>query len=265
MRGAWICLVYHEVLSKLRRAGGGPSWFATSAPAFERQLDSLRSCGLRAVTIEEALRAGDPNRLAISFDDGTSGQYEFAYPALVARNMSATFFVTVDWIGKAGYMSWDQLREMKSSGMSVQSHTLTHPFLSELEPAELYTELRDSKARLDDRLDQNTACLALPGGDMPTPPLRYILKDAGYSVVATSRWGSNDCRESSHSPRFIRRCTLRGEPPEKRFQRIAVGDWRLTVARRVRDGTLGGLRRAVGPTRYSRWRRLVLDSVNGGA
>jgi len=258
--GRWVCLMYHDISAGAATNDGGPARFAVPRAIFERQLDVIAEAGLRACSLEEAAATADPH-VAISFDDGDLGQYERGVPALVARGMSATFFVTTTWVGRPGYVTWDQLREMKAAGMSIQSHTHTHPFLSELDASALRHELGESKRLLDTELGQDTTMLALPGGDWPSLRARGLLPEIGYRTVATSRWGVNRAAHGRGTARIVRRCTVQGSPPLDYFKRVMAGDAWLASRRRVREAVLGRLRSTIGPSRYHRWRRSVLDAV----
>ena len=121
--------MYHDVGSHRVGMTGGTAYFAVHHSTFVRQLTIIQELGLRGCSIAETM-ADPAGRVAISFDDGDAGQAAYAFPALRAAGMTATFFVTTSWVGSAGYVTWDQLREMRAAGMSIQSHTHSHPFLS---------------------------------------------------------------------------------------------------------------------------------------
>jgi peptidoglycan/xylan/chitin deacetylase (PgdA/CDA1 family) len=253
--------MYHDITAEATRGGGGPARFAVPLPEFRRQLDQLRAEGYAGCALGAALRQDADRAIAITFDDGDTGQVERGYRALVERGMTATFFVTTSWIGRPGYASWSALREMRAAGMEVQSHSHTHPFLSELDGGTLETELRESKRLLDEQLGQATDMLALPGGDWPRRSLRPLIAGAGYRVVATSQWGTNRTPSTATGPVVVRRCTVQGVAGADHFRRVAAGDAALGRTRRLRESTLGTLRSALGPTRYARWRRAVLDVI----
>jgi peptidoglycan/xylan/chitin deacetylase (PgdA/CDA1 family) len=236
--------------------------FAVPVRAFERQLDLVRAEGLRGCSIASAIER-PAGSVALSFDDGEAGNYEHAFPALVARDMTATFFITTSWVGRPGYVTWDQLREMSEAGMSIQSHTRTHPFLSGLGREELLEELEGSKRELDAALDQDTDAVALPGGDEPRADLRHLLGAAGYRIVATSAWGVNDVESAPEAGRPVRilRCTVRGEPSPSRFRRILRGNRWMMGWQRARGGALRRVRSGLGPQRYAALRRTLLDSL----
>lgn len=264
MTGRWVCLLYHDVAAELGRPASGPSRFAVGRRSFEAHLDLIRDCGYRGCAIATALVATTEPRVAISFDDGELGQCTHALPALVARGMTATFFITTSWVGRAGFVTWAHLRDMKSAGMSIQSHTHTHPFLSELDERALHEELRESKAILDDKLEQATDMLALPGGDPPRAAFRHMVREAGYAVVATSHWGANPDRvPPGGGPLRLHRCTVRGAPALQHMRRILAADWWLGRRRRLREAVLSATRRSLGPSRYARWRRHLLDALAG--
>jgi peptidoglycan/xylan/chitin deacetylase (PgdA/CDA1 family) len=259
---AWVCLMYHDVTADSAEPGQGKEYFSVSRSVFEHQLDQLAGLGRNVCNLETVVASPSPDGkrvIACTFDDGDAGQFDRGFPALAKRGMSATFFVTTDWVGKPGYVSWNGLREAKAAGMSIQSHTRSHPFLSELTAEELGNELAGSRAILDDQLGQQTTTLALPGGDPPRSALREQIAAAGYRIVANSRWGVNRARTSG-SITWVNRCTIRGRMADDRFARVAQGDPWISATRQVREAVLRALRNSLGPTRYARWRRQLLQT-----
>jgi peptidoglycan/xylan/chitin deacetylase (PgdA/CDA1 family) len=258
MSAPWVCLMYHDITPAMTTAGGGPERFAVPLDEFRRQLGQLRESGLVGCTLGQALGGVVARPVAITFDDGNAGQYERGFRSLVDAGMRATFFVTTDWVGTPGFASWEQLREMRAGGMEIQAHGRTHRFLAELDAAALEGELRGAKDTLDDKLAQRTEMLALPGGNWPKRSLRHLIGEAGYRVVATSRWGLNRGGTTSGIT-SVERCTVNGAPGPLLFGRIAAGDASLALRRRMRERTLNSLRAMVGPSTYATWRRRFLD------
>ena len=115
----------------------------------------------------------------LTFDDGFEGNYQFALPILQKYGFKATFFVIVNKIGKPTMMTWDQLSELKDAGMSVQSHTMTHPLLSLLGSDEVSKELRNSKQVLEDRLSCSVDFVSLPYGSY-NKDYKKLAINAGY-------------------------------------------------------------------------------------
>lgn len=256
----WVCLMYHEI----PQSPGGQSrnYFAVPSDRFAEQLAHLRACGLRGTSLETFLRAPAPDQVALTFDDGHETHYAFAFPILAGLGFSATFFITTSWVGTEPYVSWTQLREMTAAGMSIQSHTHTHPFLSTLDRNAVARELTESKRQLDTELGQETITLALPGGDAPRHAHAPCIRKAGYRIIATSAWGTNrGSLPRSDGLIVVRRYTVRRDTTSERFETLARGRSRPWSPEGLRLRALHHVRRLVGPHRYARWRRTILQSV----
>lgn len=61
-------------------------------------------------------------------------------------------------------VTWDQLREMSSEGLEVGSHTLSHPILSALSPAQLENELTLSYQRIQAEIGKPPLGICYPNG-----------------------------------------------------------------------------------------------------
>ncbi|MCY1033841.1 polysaccharide deacetylase family protein [Corallococcus sp. BB11-1] len=88
--------------------------------------------------------------VSIALDDGWTTQYTLARPALNSRGLRATYYVVTDAVdqGWSGYMSLAQVRTLHAENHEIASHTRTHADLTSLTPAQLTTELHDSRAWL---------------------------------------------------------------------------------------------------------------------
>jgi peptidoglycan/xylan/chitin deacetylase (PgdA/CDA1 family) len=261
---SWIALCYHDVLPTLPGSGGGPQHFTTSLTGFECMLDTIRQQGLIGCSLLEAWQDPSNKRVAITFDDGDKGQFVYAVPALVERGMTATFYITTEWVGRSGYVSWSDLHEMVAAGMSIQSHTRSHPFLSELSAAALVSELTDSKRTLEDKLGVEVREIAFPGGDAPARRLRGLIAESGYDIAVGTRWGKNTGRSEQTVQVPLRRCTVRGHTSRAAAERVLTGDRWLGLKTNAKEVTLRRLRSSLGASRYARVRRAFLDFLPGG-
>jgi hypothetical protein len=131
-----------------------------------------------------------PSRcLVITVDDGHESVYTDMFPLLKQYQIPVTLFLYPSCLSNASYaMTWDQLREMKETGLAdFQSHTYWHPnFKKEkkrLKPAEYRSfvdmQLRKSKERLERQLDVNVDMLAWPFGIYDDELLEKAV-EAGY-------------------------------------------------------------------------------------
>lgn len=257
----WACLMYHEV----EGASGRGGYFAVPRAGFAEHLSLLARRGLRGRTLEGCLTTPVLAQVAITFDDGHVTHYHEAFPELAARGMAATFFVITARVGTPGHATWAELREMARGGMSIQSHTHTHPFLSECTAAAARRELADSHRVLDAELRQRTTTLALPNGDFPRGFGPREFAQSGYDFVATSRWGANGTVSAAAGARagtgatVVRRYTVRRATTVDELDALLArlpGAASLEGARLL---SLNALRRVLGPSRYASLRRRIVD------
>ena len=256
---SWPCLMYHQVLPGAPPIGAS-GYFAVTREQFAEQLDWLSAAGYRGVTIDEAVATPTEQTVAITFDDGDWTSYAVAFRELAPRRMTATFFVITSKVGTPGFATWEQLREMKSAGMSIQSHTHSHPFLSAIAKDNVVFELRESKRLLDSMLAQETVGISLPNGDHPHGGALAIARAIGYRWVATSQWGAN--RADRHAG-LVRRYTVRRATTLDGFNTLVVKRPSALSREGLRLAFLHQLRALLGTGRYARWRRQVVR-LRGG-
>jgi peptidoglycan/xylan/chitin deacetylase (PgdA/CDA1 family) len=84
----------------------------------------------RLVNERPSVQKSDSREIALTFDDGLAGFYTTVYPLLSKYRMKAIFYVIPAWIGRPGFVTWDQCREMHVSGwVDIQSHSYAHTSL----------------------------------------------------------------------------------------------------------------------------------------
>ncbi len=106
-----------------------------------------------------------------------------------------------------GPCTWEQLREMESSGIEVGSHTVTHPILTRVPSDRLRLELEGSRRRLEEMLGHPVAVFCYPNGSYDRA-VRDAVERAGYRLAVTSDSGLNDV---SVDPLLFRRVQNEGE------------------------------------------------------
>lgn len=146
--------------------------------AFERQMAWLaRNANVVGPDHDGPLDAARPN-VAITFDDAFESVAANAVPVLARHGLSATIFVPTGWLGRApGWaMESDADREERvMDGAALQalppgsirfgSHTVDHPRLTQLPPAEREDQLVRSRRDLESLLGSPIDTLAFPYGD----------------------------------------------------------------------------------------------------
>jgi peptidoglycan/xylan/chitin deacetylase (PgdA/CDA1 family) len=90
-------------------------------------------------------------------------------------------------------MTWDHVAALRSAGMAVQSHTVSHRVLQTLTPSMLDHELRESKRVLHERLGIPIHSISYPVGKPLsfTPHIRRAVRETGYELGFSNRGGAN--------------------------------------------------------------------------
>ncbi len=149
----------------------------------------LAISGVRFLSVDAALAdAGGGGVVCLTFDDGHSSCWDIVFPMLLGTGAKATFFVVTDWIGKPGFLSGHQIRQLRDSGMQIGSHSRSHPNLLNLDRSALERELLTSRLRLEDLLGEPITTFAFPFGIESAATISAVFH-YGYTRCCTSRHG----------------------------------------------------------------------------
>ena len=235
-------LMYHAV----SETAGGDERARSTNPAycllpqvFREQMNWLFEHHFSTLPLQALLelpRLHDSKAVAITFDDGWLNNYTDAFPILKERGLMATVFVVTGAIGRPGYMNWNQLKEMSSAGISIQSHTTSHMPLTLLPPEKIWHELLTSKLCLEDSLGKKVEFLSLPHG-MGNRVVFGLAEEIGYRAVCTSEPGY---RHSFGSLSVLKRMNVAGRYGIDDFRKIIERD-RIMIASLILSKTVKNL------------------------
>ena len=152
-----------------------------TTPVFESHMKYLHDNGYTVIPLRQLVDhyrgkapAPKPKSVVIVEDDAHKSVYSDMLPVIRKYGYPVTIFTYPSAISNAKYaMTWDQLRDLKKTGLfDVQSHTYWHPnFKKERKkltgPALdqlVMMQLRKSKARLETELGGHVDMLAWPFG-----------------------------------------------------------------------------------------------------
>ncbi len=182
--------------------------YGVTPEAFAWQMTHLRSAGFRAAGLEDLLahldgtRTLGPRRVVLTFDDGYRDNVEYAGPILADLGWTATIFVVTDHVGGTNawdashgdaprpLLSWDEIRRHDGGVFNFESHSRTHPNLTEIDPAQARDEIEGSRHRLEDELGRRAQVFAYPHGAR-NHGLDELSRAAGYAAAVTDRQGRN--------------------------------------------------------------------------
>ena len=172
-----------------------------SAKNFEEQMKYLKTAGYTPINFDEIRNINKIKKpIIITFDDGYKNNI-YAYNIL--KNLrdatfkpKATFFITGSDIDRPDYLSLKQIKEMSDSGIiSIQSHTMTHPFFNDSETMgniDLIKEIKDSQTLLEGITGKSVTAIAYPYGSYNSKVLNEVKKYYTYAVTTKNAIASTN-------------------------------------------------------------------------
>jgi peptidoglycan/xylan/chitin deacetylase (PgdA/CDA1 family) len=250
-----VFLMYHELElpgRPLCQSERGYVRYILPQESFRTQMSWLAQNGWRGLSVGEALAYPPGKSVAITFDDGCETDLITAAAILKENGLNATFYVTAGFVGKPGYMSSAQLRQLHGLGFEIGCHSMTHAYLDDLDPPGLRREIFEAGKKLENMIGGKIEHFSCPGGryDKRTSNLA---REAGYRSLATSRTHANS---PATSPYLLGRVAVLRGTSEATFAGICTAEllWQMRLGESLR----GAAKRAMGNTLYDRLRTLLL-------
>ncbi|MDQ4120855.1 MAG: polysaccharide deacetylase family protein [Acidobacteriota bacterium] len=88
-------------------------------------------------------------------------------------------------------INWSEAKEMDANGVSIESHTVSHPILTNIADERLRFELTESKRRLSEILGREADLFCYPNGGFDERAKKFV-GEAGYKAAVTTEIGFND-------------------------------------------------------------------------
>lgn len=159
--------MYHQIGNPPKGASKFIAGLYITPQQFEEQMAYLVKNNYKTIGSLELYnllkKGGNPSQktVMLTFDDGTYGQYQYAFPILKKYGLTGTFYVISNRssIGKTSI-----LKEMAQAGMEIASHSATHPNFVNLKDLDQLTyEIYSSKSMLAARTGKPVYGIAYPG------------------------------------------------------------------------------------------------------
>lgn len=207
-----IGVLFHGIGTPGRPLDPGEAAYWISVAEFETVLDRIAASPHR-------------KRIRLSFDDGNASDHDIALPRLLARGLTADFFVLSGRIGSAGSLSAVQIRALLAAGMGIGSHGMLHLDWQRLDDAALDTEVAGSRGAIERATGQSVITAGIPFGSYDDRVLAALHR-AGYVAAYSSDRGLMD------EGAFLRpRNSVRGGMRPGQIRLLVEG--RLDFARRL--------------------------------
>lgn len=193
-------LVYHA-LGPVPAGAPFPDLYVSDAD-FDAEMAWLHQNGYEAVTLDEMMNAWyhggtlPPKPIVITFDNGYPEQVTFA-PRVMAR---------YGWPGVLNEITENhlyprQIRPIIKMGWEVDSHSLTHPNLTQLDSAELTAQVAGSRTYLQKTFHIPVNSFCYPSSKYDAAVIAAV-RAAGYTNATTEAHAYATSAEPYLLPRF---------------------------------------------------------------
>jgi len=230
MRTAHIpILMYHYLSTPPANADIYRRDLSVPPELFAAHLDRLQTEGYTTISLYDLvahLQQGTPlpsKPVILTFDDGYRDNYENAFPLLRERQMTATFFVVMEFINqeRPEYLTWAMVHEMYAGGMSIEVHGVDHTTLRKRSRADLEFQALRSYETLQNLLGVRPRFLSYPAGEYDADTIA-VFQAAGYWAAVTTVQGAT---HTSNQLFELRRIRIRNTTTADELLRLLLLEW----------------------------------------
>ena len=174
---------------------------------FKEHIELIKNEGIKFVNpsnFENELNKNKKERkILITIDDGYQSFFDNAWPILKKDKIPFILFVSTREVGKKGYMTWENIREIeKYDFVEIGNHSHTHDYLIDFENQEIKKDLVTSIEIFEEKLGKNSIFFSYPFGEYSTN-LKKIVIDLGFKYAFGQHSGVTDYTKNLFEmPRF---------------------------------------------------------------
>ncbi len=197
-------LMYHYVSELPEDADEYRQGLTISPAQFTDQMDFLHTSGYETISLyqlDNALNYGAElphNPIVLTFDDGYIDHFNDVFPFLIEFGYIGTFFVITDRLDNNDpqYITWEQAQLMEGAGMSIESHTKSHPDLRNRNYDYLIFQVLGSIESIEAHLGQPSLMFSYPSGRYDENTLEILGTMPVQRAVTTENgaWHTTDNR-----------------------------------------------------------------------
>ncbi len=175
---------------------------------------------LLTTPVSDSSDTADDFPYVITVDDGGLSYYTMVADRLERQGWRGHCFVTTDCIGRRGFLTGRQIRELDARGHVIGSHSASHPTrFSACSIPQMRREWTRSREVLQDLLGHPVTIASVPGGYFSAVVAR-MAGDAGLRVLFTSEPTTR--ARTHHGCIVVGRYTVRARCREDFASRIVL-------------------------------------------
>jgi peptidoglycan/xylan/chitin deacetylase (PgdA/CDA1 family) len=118
--------------------------------------------------------------VSVTFDDGVASSYTNGTSVMTTNGFKGTYYLNGDTLGTPGYMSENQVKNLKNAGHEVGSHLYHHSDIAQLDTPTLVSELSGNRTTIQEILGANYAVnsFASPYGSYTSGAIDTVMQYA---------------------------------------------------------------------------------------
>ena len=114
-------------------------------------------------------------KILLSIDDGYSSFYQNAWPYLKEKKIPFIIFISTEAIGKKGYMSWNEIKEIEEFDfVTIGNHSHSHDYLVNFSFDEFKKDINKSIEIFKNNLGYNPRFFSYPFGEWNNDQKNFI-------------------------------------------------------------------------------------------
>ena len=148
---------------------------------FIRQMEIIKSSGYDfynpSMFLKKFNQPKNKKKILITIDDGFKSFYNEAWPYLKENNIPFILFVSTEPVGKKGYMSWEEIKEIDQSKIGfIGHHSHTHEYLIDMSEKEFVNDIEAATKIFKEKLGYIPPIFSYPFGEYSLYMKNYISK-----------------------------------------------------------------------------------------
>ena len=154
---------------------------------FDKQMKLIKELGYEfydpGLFINDFNKPKSEKKILITIDDGFKSFYNEAWPYLKKNKIPFILFVSTEPVGKNGYMTWDEIKEIDESEIGyIGHHSHTHEYLIDMTEQEFINDIETATKIFNKKLGYVPSIFSYPFGEYSLYMKNYISKnfDIGF-------------------------------------------------------------------------------------
>ena len=152
--------------------------------------------------LNEFNKSKNKKKILLTIDDGFKSFYNEAWPYLKKNKIPFILFVSTEPVGKNGYMTWDEIKEIEKSKIGyIGHHSHTHEYLIDMTEREFINDIEVASKIFDEKLGFVPAIFSYPFGEYSLYMKDYISRN--FKIAFGQHSGVIDINKDKFElPRF---------------------------------------------------------------